>query len=182
MIRLFVALEIPQEAKDKLFEIRRTVCDDELNFRWEKPEKLHLTLKFIGDVKEEILPAIRSELEYLTEYPQIEGMIENFGFFFRNGIANILWASLNLGSGIIEIIEMLENSFIKYGIQKEKRKFKPHLTLLRIKKDPGQDFINKFKEFNFEPIKFQSDKIILFKSELSKSGSKYFEIKTYHLN
>lgn len=182
MIRLFVALEIPREVKDKLFEIRRIVCDDEFNFRWEKPEKQHVTLKFVGDVKEGILPAIQNELEYLTEYHKIEGTIEKFGFFFRNGIASILWASLYFGSEIIEIIEKLENSFIKYGIQKEKRKFKPHLTLLRIKKDPGQDFINKFKEFNFEPIKFQSDKIILFKSELSKSGSNYFEIKTYHLN
>lgn len=182
MIRLFVALEIPTDAKNKLFEIRKTICDDDLNFRWEKSEKLHVTLKFIGDVEEELLTEIKDELEYLNSYPRLNSTIENFGFFFRNGIASILWASLKLDPCIKEIVEKLENSFEKYGIKKEKREFKPHLTLLRLKKDPGKNFINKFKEFNFEPIKFQSDKITLFKSELSKSGSKYFEIKTYHLN
>lgn len=182
MIRLFIALEIPYLVKEKIFDIRKSICDDEINYRWEQFDKLHVTLKFIGDVKEELLPSIKDELDFLTEYSRITGTVNKFGFFFRNGIASVLWTSLILDPQIKEIVQKLENIFVKYDVEKEKRSFKPHLTLLRIKKNPGMDFINKFKEFNFEPVNFQSDKITLFKSELSKSGSKYFEIKTYHLN
>lgn len=182
MIRVFLALEISSHAKEKLLEIRKSICNDDINYKWENVEKLHVTLKFVGDINEEYLPAIKEDLDFLTEYSGINGTIDKFGFFFRNGIASILWASLKLDPQINEIVQKLEDTFVKYDVEKEKRTFKPHLTLLRIKKDPGKHFINKFKEFNFEPINFHSDKITLFKSELSKSGSKYFEIKTYHLN
>lgn len=182
MIRLFVALEIPQPVKDRLIEIRKSVCDDEIKFRWEPEEKFHITLKFIGDINEKFLEQIKSDLLFLENHKKLEGIVRQFGFFFRDGIPSILWASLELVPEVNKIVAELEDLFTKYGIQKEKRKFKPHLTLLRIKKDPGKDFINSFKAVNFEPLIFQSDKIILFQSELTKSGSKYYELKTYHLN
>lgn len=182
MIRLFVALEIPEPVKDKLIEIRKSLCYDEINFRWEPVEKLHITLKFIGDINEKFLDPIKSDLLFLENYKKLDGLIKKFGFFFRDGIPSILWASLELNPEVNEIVAELEDLFTKYRIHKEKRKFKPHLTLLRIKKDPGSDFINSFKAVNFEPLIFQSDKIILFQSELTKTGSKYYGLKTYHLN
>jgi hypothetical protein len=53
--------------------------------------------------------------------------------------------------------------------------------LLRIKKEPEINFVNKFKKFTFEPIVFKSDLVTFYKSELHKTGSKYFEIKNYKL-
>jgi 2'-5' RNA ligase len=53
--------------------------------------------------------------------------------------------------------------------------------LLRIKKDPGINFVNSFKNFTFEPLNFTANTISLFRSELHPSGSKYFEIKNYKL-
>lgn len=182
MIRLFVALEIPDYVKDVLFEMRRTICDDEINYRWEPKEKIHVTLKFIGDIKEELLPDIKTNLLFLESFNKIKCEINKFGFFFRDGVPRILWSSLKLDSSVDDIVDSLNKELIKYAIEKEKRKFKPHLTLLRIKKYPGSDFLNSFNDFSFEPIKFEADKIVLYRSELHKSGSKYFEIKTYNLN
>ncbi len=182
MIRLFVALEIPEPVKDRLIEIRKSVCNDEINFRWEPREKLHITLKFIGNMDENLLEQIKCDLLFIENLRKLNGVIKNFGFFFRDDYPSILWASIYISPEVNRIVANLEDIFSGYGIPKEKRKFKPHLTLLRIKKDPGKDFINNFKAVNFEPLFFQSDKIILFQSELTKSGSKYYELKTYHLN
>ena len=182
MIRLFVALEIPEFVKDQLFDVRRKIFDDEINFRWEPKNKIHITLKFIGDVKEEILSEIENDLLFLKTFNKIKCEINNFGFFFRDGIPRILWSSLALDHSVNEIVLKLNVEFLKYGIEKERRNFKPHLTLLRLKKNPGADFINSFNNYDFEPLKFETDKIVLYRSELHKNGSKYFEVKTYHLN
>lgn len=182
MNRLFVALEIPDNVKDQLFELRRSVCNEEINFRWEPKEKIHITLKFIGDVKDELVDDIGQNLLFLKSFNKINCEINKFGFFFRQHIPVILWASLKLDSTAYEIVEKINEELLKFGIEKENRKFTPHLTLLRIKKHPGDDFVESFNKFYFEPIKFKAEKITLFKSELHKSGSKYFEIKNYNLN
>lgn len=182
MIRLFVALEIPDHIKDHLFELRRSVCSDELNFRWEPKEKIHITLKFIGDVEDNIVNDISRNLLFLESFNKINCEINKFGFFFRQRIPTILWASLKLDPTAYEMVKKINDELMKLGIEKENRKFKPHLTLLRIKKHPGTEFVDSFNKFYFEPMKFESERITLFKSELQKAGSRYFEIKNYNLN
>lgn len=178
--RIFIALNIPDEAKDKLFEIINQLHTDK-DLKWEMKEKIHLTLKFVGDVDYELIPEIKNELEFLQEYRSQKLQITGFGFFFRFKEPKILWAGLKFSDELKLIAQRLEDYFTKFGIEKEKREFKPHLTLMRIKNNPGENFINKFKNSKFEPIDFQSNSISLIKSELKPSGSVYTEIKKYIL-
>jgi len=180
MIRLFTALNIPEEIKDKLIEVRNSVIPN-LNFKWESREKLHLTLKFIGDFPTEDVDQIKSELTFLENYSPLKSEFFNFGFFFRHNKPVILWAGMKISEPINEIISELNLRLEKFSILKENREFKPHLTLLRIKNDFDESLIHKFKNFTFEPINFYSNSISLYKSELHKSGSKYFEIINYKL-
>ena len=69
----------------------------------------------------------------------------------------------------------------KLSIPIEQRKFNPHITLLRIKNDPGINFVNSFKNFTFKPILFTANTITLYKSILHPEGSEYIEIKNYKL-
>ena len=68
MIRLFVALIIPEEIKNQIIEIRKDIYSDEEKYRWEDNFKIHLTLKFIGDVENELLEPILQELSFLNNY------------------------------------------------------------------------------------------------------------------
>lgn len=178
--RIFVALNIPDEAKNKLFEIINQLTTDK-KLKWEKKDKIHLTLKFVGDVDDEDVPLITKELEFLQEYKTQNLQITGFGFFFKFKEPKILWAGLKFSDELKLIAQRLDDYFTKFGIEKEKREFKPHLTLMRIKNNPGDNFINKFKNSKFEPIDFQSNSISLIKSELNPSGSVYTEIKKYNL-
>lgn len=178
--RIFVALNIPDEAKNNLFDIIYKLHPDK-NLNWEKKEKIHLTLKFVGDVDNGFLPEIINDLKFLEQFNTQKLQITEFGFFFRFKEPKILWAGLKFSDELKLIAKKLDDYFTKFGIEKESREFKPHLTLIRIKNNPGDNFINKFKNSKFEPIDFQSNSISLIKSELNPSGSVYTEIKKYKL-
>lgn len=178
--RIFVALNIPDEAKDKLFDVVYKL-HPEKNLKWENKDKIHLTLKFVGEIDDNFLPGIINDLEFLQEYKSQKLRITGFGFFFRFKEPKILWAGLKFTDELKSIVQRLDDYFTKFGIEKENREFKPHLTLMRIKNNPGDNFINKFKNSKFEPIDFQSNSISLIKSELNPSGSVYTEIKKYNL-
>lgn len=179
MIRLFVALNIPEHVKVKLIELRDSVAGS--NYKWEPKEKMHLTLKFIGDVPEENLNQIITGLEFIKNYSSFNCTISNFGFFYRDKKPSILWAGFEIDKIIFDIVDKMESVLEKLSIKKENRKFNPHLTILRIKRDLGINFVNKFKNFTFEPIVFTANTISLYKSELHANGSKYLEIKNYKL-
>ncbi len=80
MIRLFIALKIPEEIKDKLFSYCFDASENPSRFKWEAKEKIHLTLKFMGDVKEELLPGIIDEIEFVKSYSNIQ--VHDFKIWF----------------------------------------------------------------------------------------------------
>lgn len=69
----------------------------------------------------------------------------------------------------------------KFNIEVEKRKFKGHLTLLRIKNKVDEKFISGFNQFTFDPIQFRANEIALIQSYLKPGGSEYKVLKIYEL-
>ncbi len=181
MIRLFVALKFPEEIVNKIIEYRNEASENNQNMKWEKKEKLHLTLKFIGNVKEELVDEISDSLSFINDYNSIELNLTNFGFFFRDSHPKILWLGLSNNNELIRLVEKIETKLETFGIKKEKRRFKPHLTLLRVKNKIDKNFINSFENFNLPYLKFYSNEITLFKSELLSDTSRYTEIINYKL-
>lgn len=180
MNRLFVSLNLSSETIDKIVNVINSIWDD-TDINWEPKEKLHLTLKFIGDVPTNVVDKITSELSFVESYSEIKCSFNKFGYFYRDTKPIILWAGLNTEDTLSDLINTLNIRLSKYSIPNDKRKFNAHITLLRIKKELGVDFINKFKNFTFSPVKFTANNITLYKSILLKQSSKYFEIKNYKL-
>jgi len=181
MIRLFVALKIPGEIKEEIFKHCYAASENPTDFRWEDKDKVHLTLKFIGEVKEDLLEQIIDELECVKNYATFNCTISKFGFFFRDNQAKILWCNLQTDDPIISLVEELNSTLKKYDIDIEKRKFKGHLTLLRIKNKVSEKFVKSFKEYSFDPIKFNANEIALIQSALKPSGSEYKVLNIYEL-
>lgn len=180
MNRLFISLDIPHNIIDQLVELRNSICNSD-DFRWEPSSKLHLTLNFIGDVSQKTTDLLADRLNLLSNFKTVDCSFNRFGFFFRDNKPSILWGGLIIDENINLIIEKIDEILSEFLIISDKKKFNPHITLLRLRKDPGSNFVNKFKNFSFEPILFQTDSVTLYKSVLDKTGSKYYEIKKYHL-
>lgn len=181
MIRLFVALKIPDVVKSEIFKHCYAAVESPSDYRWEDKDKVHLTLKFIGEVKEELLPQITDELEFVKNYSAFDCKVSRFGFFFRENQVKILWCNVETDESIDSLVDELNDRLKKYDIEVEKRKFKGHLTLLRIKKQVSENFIKRFKECSFDPVKFNANEIALIQSVLKPSGSEYKVLKIYEL-
>ena len=181
MIRLFVALKIPPQIRQTLLETCRKLSPDQDNFRWENTDKIHLTLKFIGEVDENLLEAIKTELDFVKNYHSFNCSISKFDFFFKNREPKILWVNLKTNDSVFKLVNELNSRLEKFSIPAEKRKFKPHLTMLRLKKYPGGKFIQSFKNYKIENMNFIADEIALIQSELRRTGAVYTEIKNYKL-
>ena len=181
MIRLFIALKIPRNITESLLAHCKQISEHPDDYNWENPEKIHLTLKFIGELEDNLVNRIEDELNFLESYYSQNFIITKFGFFFRDGNPRILWAGLETDESIYKLVEELNRRLSIFSIPIEKRRFKPHLTLLRLKKHPGNEFIDRFKSKKIQNMKFISDEIVLMKSELSQTGALYTAIKKYNL-
>ena len=188
MIRLFIALNIPQNIKEEIIWLRNSIITNPLNYKWEGSDKLHLTLKFIGKVDEGLVEKIQEEISFINEYKAFNCSLSKFGFFYSGRDPRILWLGLNINNEIFTLVEKLNEELVKLGIEKERKRFKPHLTLMRVRKKLGKNFINSFVQWTpdeenskLATTEFLADSISLIKSELLSSGSKYTEIKKYNL-
>ena len=79
--RLFVSLNLPESITYKIIALRDSISADE-KIKWEPKEKLHLTIKFIGDVDSELVSKISDELMFVEDYNSINCSFTKFGFFY----------------------------------------------------------------------------------------------------
>jgi 2'-5' RNA ligase len=181
MIRLFVALEIPEDIRFKISEFRNEAVGKLLDVRWEPSEKIHLTLKFIGEMKDELVNPVTDSLEFLVQYERIKCRLTKFGFFFRHGVPQILWIGLWVDTILFNIVEQLNSRLAKFNVPVEERKFKPHLTLLRIKRKFPEEWVTKFNSFIIPETDFTAENILLIKSELLPESSRYTVLNKFKL-
>jgi 2'-5' RNA ligase len=181
MTRLFVALRIPDKILDEIISFRDQAYKGSEKFRWEKKDKLHLTLKFIVEVEDQKVAGIAKELEFIENYQGFNCRLNGFGFFRYRGVPKILWTGLHTSEKIFTLADELNSRLEKFSIPKEKRKVKTHITILRIKGNPGENFIEGFEKFSIPQNLFTCNNVALIKSELRPGGSVYNEIRNYKL-
>jgi len=179
-MRLFIAIEIPGEIKKELVVAQHRLKGSGVEASWPRPEGIHLTLKFLGEVPEEktasILNGLRNAAEGTAPFRLDVGGV---GAFPGIKNARVAWIGL---SGETERLAQLqaavENAMVLLGMAPEERKFTPHLTLGRIKYIRSRDRWLKAME-EIKDIKlpgFDVVSISLMKSELKASGAVYTEM------
>jgi RNA 2',3'-cyclic 3'-phosphodiesterase len=185
-IRTFVAFPIPETITIRICDIQERLKSYRLPVRWVKPENVHLTLKFFGEISLSTVNDIGKVLEDTVRvYAPLMFFIKGLGVFPNIKKPRVLWIGI---SGDIkplsEIQANLESNLEKKGFAKENRPFKSHLTLGRIKGDihPENlfDILRSFSNFTSEP--FEAKELVLYKSELNPSGALYTKLQTVYLD
>ena len=182
MIRTFVALEMPDDALSKILDAKDELLGQIKNVRWEPKEKLHLTLKFLGDIKEELVEKYSDSIEKVVKnYCSLNLSFSEFGVFKRGDEPKIFWVGLKENKELIQFANEIDLSFAGYGFEKEKRKFKSHITLLRFRGHEDSKKILSLVQANLPEINFTANKVTFFESKLLQSGSVYKLLKSFYL-
>jgi RNA 2',3'-cyclic 3'-phosphodiesterase len=185
-VRLFVALEIPAAVRDNLAAQIKELRDLSVQVadkrtRWVRPENLHVTLKFIGEVSPAKLEGIRGALSTIRSNEPVELNFRGLGFFPNENHARVLWAGVNASANLPALAGDIDGALETQGITRERRAFTPHLTLARIE-PPGlheklRATIQKSGEREFGS--FQTREFHLIESKLKPSGAEYTTLASY---
>jgi 2'-5' RNA ligase len=181
MIRLFIALKIPLHIRKEIVNFTKEFLPGYDKYKWEQIDKVHLTLKFIGDIKEELVNEIIKKISFMNEYKKFECGLDKFDFFYRNRKPSIFFLKLQMEERINELVIRLNKELDILNIPLEKKEFHAHLTLLRIKGNEDIIPLQKMNEIELK-TKFIADEIALFQSRLLAHGSIYKELLNYKLN
>lgn len=177
MIRLFVGLELPEDARERLAALAGGVP----GARWVDPENMHLTLRFIGNVGEGEVADIDAALARVRA-PAFELEIAGVDAFSRGRRPVMIWAGAELDGALAHLQQRIEAAVVKAGFPPEGRRFTPHITLARLKDaSPGRvrQFIAHHNLVRIAP--FPVRHFTLFSSHLGQRGASYRAEAAYPL-
>ncbi len=179
-IRTFIAFELPKNIISSISKVQEGIRSYGLKARWVCPENIHVTLKFLGNIKEADIEKIGGVIfESAKEYAPISLTAKGIGVFPGIKRPRVIWVGIRGETDLlVGLQKRLDEKLETIGFQPENRPFKGHLTLARIKKKiNSKRLIDAIKEFGeFESETFIADKLLLFKSELKPTGSVYTKL------
>lgn len=182
-MRLFAAIDIEPQVQDRIERVQKRLKRD-LNLygkevRWVRPAQLHLTLKFLGDVRDSLIPQVCDVMmQTAAEYQGFDLRIQGLGVFGRP--ARVVWAGCEVPPELIEIQTQLESEFEKIGWDKENRPFAGHLTICRVKNAAaGRSLAQAVEAYADERFGSVSiDQLVLYESQLGHGGPEYNAVCT----
>lgn len=180
-VRAFVAVPLDdavREAVGRLVEqLRKALPGPAL--RWSRPDQIHLTLRFFGDIGADSVASVRAAVERgCRGVGPITLRAANLGAFPDSRNPRVLWVDVGGQTSALRCLqEQIQRETAGFGEPPEPRAFAPHLTLARVKNASGAERRNIAEQLRrFGPVQLGAwtvDRAELMRSELSPSGSRY---------
>jgi 2'-5' RNA ligase len=180
-IRAFIAVELSSSLRDTLGELQEDLKRAGVEARWVRPQGIHLTLKFLGNIAAEQVQAVRSAMEEAVHGSKpIEARAGGVGAFPNERRPRVVWVGLEEPTGaLVALQKRLDAALKPLGFKPENRPFKAHLTIARIK-SPGRGAEVARALADQEDVDFGKivvDKIVLYKSTLKPTGAMYTRLE-----
>lgn len=183
-VRSFVAILLAPAIQKNLGELQRRLRNADLQVKWVAPENIHLTLKFLGDVRTDRIAEIKTALSGVAAgCSKFEISVAGMGVFPDRRRPRIVWAGVREGKEeLLRLARMIEDACVQAGCQKEERGFVPHLTIARVKEMHfPQEFFAKAQKFEEQEFgRMTVSGISLMKSTLTPKGPIYDTICDIH--
>lgn len=180
--RTFIALELPGLIKDQYQQVVRLLDSPDAKVRWVKREQMHLTLKFLGDITREQADLVIDRLKRIDPPPGLKAIITGLGAFPDFRKPRVLWVGLELTDELLALQEDVELVCLEAGIQQEKKPFKAHITLGRVKAIPPDSSLHKkLRMISLEKQESEFKALTFFKSTLTSNGPVYETLYSLYL-
>ena len=187
-MRLFLAIDINDQVRESIEKIQSKLKGDadfkKSDVKWVNPELIHLTVKFLGEVKDILLPEV---------FTLVQNVCANHGRFsltiggvgsFGGKSARVIWVGTEQGSDKLkELAGDIEEAFAQAGWKEENRDFAGHLTLCRVNNPrAGYQLAEKIKDFkDFKAGTIDVERVCVYQSDLTQDGPIYTLLASYEL-
>lgn len=176
-VRSFIALDLPPNVKQTLADVSDRLSSQVDGVRWVRPENLHLTLKFLGNVESDRLAAIGETLGPAADTPVLDLSLGEVGAFPRADRARVIWVGLEGQTDALRALQAwVGASMAGHGFEPESRAFRPHLTLGRARSGPVA-----LPEVTVPDLAFEASQLMLMQSELRPGGARYTPLTVVQL-
>jgi len=186
-IRSFLAFELPEDIKKIVTRVSGEIRESSLDVRWVRPERIHLTVVFMGDIQSEQIPSMGEVLSAVcSSYEHFRISLKPLGCFPNSRSPRVIWLGID---GDLERMSRfrddLQHALSPFGIKEEERAFRPHLTLGRFKK-PGkrqtelEQLLAKYGDVASPACAL--DELALFRSDLKPGGAVFTKMLSWRLS
>ncbi len=184
-LRLFIAIKLPAEIRHSIERLQAAAKIFPAKITWVKAENMHLTLKFLGDTEETLVPRIASQLELIVpSVKPFEVTIGGTGAFPNFARPRVFWVGTLLGGEkLVKLAAAVDQRMSELGFEPEKRNFSAHLTIGRVREITGIESVVSVLQDNrnFEAGRFTASEIHLIQSRLTPAGPIYSTLKKMEL-
>lgn len=154
-MRLFIAIPFSEEFREELLRVQREMKGNGVRGNFSRPENLHVTVAFLGEVKDPA-PAMKAlQSVPVPELRLTSGPLGNFG--------ELLWIGLRKNSALEEYVAEVRRALDNAGVEYDRKKFRPHITLVRRADWPYQVLVEELAEVR--RVRMTVDRVCLMKSE-----------------
>ncbi|UCE73704.1 MAG: RNA 2',3'-cyclic phosphodiesterase [Methanomassiliicoccales archaeon] len=176
--RAFISVDV--EVQSKLEEFWEKLKGSNAPMKLVELENIHMTLKFLGDTDEKLIDDIAGVMALSVESTEpFTVELKGTGAFPNLNYMKVIWVGLENAEGLVDIAKTLNRELEKLGFQKEKKGFRPHVTLARVKgarnKNRVQEILREYEKETFSSQRVEC--IRLKKSVLSGKGPTYTTVK-----
>ena len=182
-IRSFIAIDVPSLVLAQIGQLQEELRHTKADVKWVRPESIHLTLKFLGTVPEEVLEKISLAISpVISSWELFDLRIHGLGCFPSSRNPRVLWLGIDRGTEQISPLqEAIEKKAVEVSFPPEPRSFTPHLTIGRVRSFKGKGALTQAIEThkNVEIGAFQAKEVFLIRSELTPLGAIYTKLKTF---
>ncbi len=180
-MRLFTAIDLPDDIKDYLFELENKFSSNKAaKIKWVFRKNLHLTIKFFGEVPDDKAQELIEKLKNV-KFKKFGLKLADFGFYSSHGKTGVIWAGAEPAEKVAELQKLVDAETIGLG----DLKIGAHITIGRVKfvknKEGFARFAEEVNSFKIEKLSFDVDRFCIFRSILRKDGPEYNLLKSYEL-
>jgi 2'-5' RNA ligase len=183
-VRLFVALDLSESVRAAISAFCEKLRRAFPAARWARPEGIHVTLKFIGEVNEDRVIPIQAALGKSHSDAPVEMNFRGTGFFPNERRPRVFWVGIEASPNLAEIASEIETQLEPLGIAREAREFRPHLTLARFDDNRGIEKLHAALQ-ETGPQEFgavKTSEVYLYQSKLGRGGAQYTRLATFQFS
>src|ERR1019366_1012013 len=174
-MRAFIAIDLPEALHTALAEAQQNFRGGAGDARRTRPEGIHLTLKFLGEISDAQTKQVVEALTQIGSFEPFSIEVKGFGFFPQAQRPRVFWAGVMAPPALAQLAAQVENRMEKIGFAREDRAFSAHLTLARFQVPRPQPALEAAIAARADTSlgAFNASEFFLFESKLSPQGAQY---------